>query len=399
MSVAARRLARRASLRAALAATLTGTLAAAGLAAAAVRPAAAQEAANVDVVVRDSSGRAVAGAQVSLAPVRAEPGIAIGRSGTSNDDGLVRLPGLPAGRATLSVRRIGFRAQERVVTLAPGSNAASPLVVALAAVPQQLASVVVRANRRGPYTGYLADFNRRRDLGFGTFITAAEIDERHPLNTTDLLRMVPGAQVYRSSNGFTNVLRMRNAPCDPLVWIDGTPATAGYLDVDSFDPASLAGIEIYNGISTVPVELRGARGEGACGVIALWTRMPEPLGRRSKRPPVTAEMLARLVESATLYTADQVDEPARLDTAQSLSLRYPDELRHARTSGEALVEFVVDTAGMVEPETVGLVVASHPLFARAARETALSARFLPARRGGRPVRQLAQLPLRWDAGK
>lgn len=394
MSVA-RRVARHACLRAALAVTLI----AAGTSVAAVRPAAAQAVANVDVVVRDSSGRAVAGAQVSLSPIRSEPGIAIGRSGTSNDDGLVRLPGLPAGRATLAVRRIGFRAQERAVTLEPGSNVDAPLVVALGAVPQQLASVIVRANRRGPYTGHMADFNRRRDMGFGTFITAADIDQRHPMRTTDLLRMVPGAQVYRSGNGFTNVLRMRNSSCDPLVWIDGSPASAGYLDVDTFDPPSLAGIEIYTGISTVPVELRGPRGEGACGVIALWTRMPEPRGPRSKRPPVTAEMLARLVESATLYTAEQVDEPARLDTSVSLSVRYPDELRHARTGGDALVEFVVDTAGVVEPETVGLVVASHPLLARAARETALSARFLPARRGGRPVRQLAQLPLRWDAGK
>lgn len=361
----------------------------------AARPAAAQAGAAalppIDVTVRDSTGRTVVGAQVSLTPVLAASGVAFGRSGVTGDDGRVQLPGLPAGRATLAVRRIGFRAQSREVTL----TAADPaLVVTLGAVPQQLASVVVRGTRRGPYTGHLADFHRRRDQGYGRFFTAADIDRRNPLRTSDMLRMVPGVAV--SSNGATSALRVRNSGCDPLVWLDGAPAFAGYLDIDAFAPSTLAGIEVYSGPATVPVELRGARGQSACGVIALWTRMPDPLPRRGKRTPVTAEMLARLVESATLYTAEQVDEPARLDTADMVVLGYPDELRRAGTGGEALVEFVVDTAGRVEVETVGVVAATHPQFAREARVAASTAKFLPARRGGRTVRQLAQLPLRWE---
>lgn len=353
-------------------------------------------AAVAEVVVRDSSGRAVAGAQVTLAPVRAEPGLVIARSGVTDDDGRVRLPGLPAGRATLGVRRIGFRAQTREVTLAAATGATlAPIAVVLGAVPQQLASVVVRATRRGPYTGHLADFNRRRDLGFGGhFYGAADIDRRNLLRTSDLLRMTPGAQVR--SNGLSSTIRMRNSSCDPYVWIDGAPANAGYLDIDMFAPNTLAGVEVYTGPATVPVELRGPRGLGACGVIALWTRMPDPAPRRGKRTPVTAEMLARLVESATVYTAEQVDEPARLDTAETLTPRYPDDLRRTRTAGDALVEFVVDTTGAVERETIGLVAATHPEFGRAAREAAAEAKFLPARREGRTVRQLTQLPLRWE---
>ena len=64
--------------------------------------------------------------------------------------------------------------------------------------------------------------------------------------------------------------------------------------------------------------------------------------------------------------------------------------------GDALVEFVVDTAGAVEPETIGVVAATLPEFGRAARVAAVSAKFTPARRQGRPVRQLIQLPLRWE---
>lgn len=346
---------------------------------------------STEVLVRGPGGTAVVGAQVTLTPARTAPGVIFARGGVTGDDGRVQLPGLPAGRATLAVRRIGYQPMSSEVTLpvaGPG-----PVVVTLEAVPQQLAAVVVRASRRGPYTGRMADFNRRRDLGFGRFFTAADIDQRRPINTSDLLRMVPGMAVQ--TRGFTSVLRLRNSGCDPLVWVDGAPATAGYLDVDAFAPSTLAGIEVYSGPATVPVELRSVGGQSGCGVIALWSRVPDPQTRRPKRP-VTAEMLARLVESATVFTADQVDRPARLDSTESLVLTYPDSLRRARAGGEALVEFVVDTTGRVEVETVGVVAATHAQFADAARATARQARFLPAERAGRLVRQLAQLPLRWE---
>lgn len=345
---------------------------------------------TADVLVRGPGSTAVVGAQVMLTPIRTAPGVIFARGGVSGDDGRVLLPGLPAGRATLAVRRIGYRPTSTEVTLPAAGPGA--LVVTLEAVPQQLAAVVVRANHRS-YTGRMADFNRRRDLGFGRFITAEDIDRQHPINTSDLLRMVPGMVVQ--TRGISSNLRLRNSGCDPLVWLDGMPATAGYLDVDAFAPSSLAGIEVYSGPATVPVELRAPGGQSSCGVIALWSRVPEPGTRRPKHP-VTAEMLARLVETATVFTADQVDRPARLDSTESLMLTYPDSLRRARAGGEALVEFVVDTTGRVEAETVGVVAATHPQFADAARMTARQARFLPAERAGRLVRQLAQLPLRWE---
>lgn len=346
------------------------------------------------MVVRGPGNTVVVGAQVSAGPVRTEPGLTFARAGTSDDYGRVRLPGLPTGRTAVSVRRIGYRPLSLEVTLPIAGT--EPLSVMLEAVPQQLATVVVRADRRGRYQGRMADFNRRRDMGMGgRFFNAEDIDARHPIRTTDLLRMVPGLQVV-STNGITNVLRLRGNRCDPFVWIDGAPAMSGYLDVDMFAPSTLAGIEVYSGVATVPVELRGPRGEGACGVIALWTRMPDPRPRRPKKS-YTAEDLAALVASATVYTADQVDRAAALDTTEAFELAYPDSLRRNGISGEALVEFVVDTEGKVEWETVGVVAATNLRFGDAARTAVRTAKFLPAEKAGRAVRQLAQLPLRWDA--
>jgi TonB family protein len=66
------------------------------------------------------------------------------------------------------------------------------------------------------------------------------------------------------------------------------------------------------------------------------------------------------------------------------------------SAAEAVVEFVVDTSGAVEWETVGVVAATHPQLAESARAAMRTARFVPAQRAGRLVRQLVQLPLRWD---
>ncbi|HEY0777906.1 MAG TPA: TonB family protein [Gemmatirosa sp.] len=348
----------------------------------------------VSGTIRGANHTGVVGAQVTVTPVAARGGAATGpaRVTISDDDGHFRIPWLPRGPVTVAVRRIGFQALS-LDTTAAGLPA---LNITLVPVAQRLAAVVVNARSRHEYKGPLADFNRRRDLGFGHFVTATDIDERHPIRTTDMLRTIPGVMVYTS--GPFSGLRLRNANCSPLVWLDGMPALSGYLDIDAFDPMSFAGIEIYTGVSTVPVELRGARGEESCGVIALWTRMPE-LRPKNRGHTYTAEDLARLVDAATVYTADQVDRPAHLDSTATLAVSYPDSLRNTHTPGEATVEFVVDTTGAVEAGTVGVVTASHPRFADAARAAASDARFIPAERAGHTVRQLVQLPLRWEAGR
>ena len=383
-------------LRALLVAVLVGAagapVVAAPVAARAQAGTPAESGVAADVRVLGPRGVAVVGAQVTVTPARATPGLVFAHAGTTGDDGRLRLAGLPTGRATVAVRRIGFRPVSQEITL----PVTGPVEVTIEEVPRQLAEVVVRAARRGPYTGRMGDFQRRRDLGFGHFLTAEEIDRRRPMYTSDVLRMIPGLWVQSAAG--RSVIRIRGATCAPFVWLDGAPASAGYLDVDMFPPNSLAGIEVYSGVATVPVELRGTSGEGSCGVIALWSRVPEPRARRAKNP-VTAEQLARMVETATVFTAEQVEQAAAFDPEETFLLNYPDSLRRARAAGEAVIEFVVDTTGAVEWETVGVVTATHPLFADAARAAARTARFLPAQRAGRPVRQFVQLPLRWDPNR
>jgi TonB family protein len=354
----------------------------------------ADSGAAVAGVVRGAAGAVLVGAEVTLTPVRAEgsagSGMVFGRRVFTDESGRFRVAGLPGGRVTVAARRIGYRPATTEV-VAP---TAAPVEVTLEPVPQSLATVVVR-DRAGGRTdrGWATRFYERKERGMGRYVTRQEIDRRNPIRTTDMLRTIPGVQVMPGPGGFGYVLRVRGSRCDPLVWIDGAPAFGGYLDVDAFQPQSLEGIEVYSGPSTVPVELRGPRGEDACGVIALWTRVPEP--RRPKKS-ITADELAALVASATVYTEDQVDEPARADTTKLIQPFYPDSLRAARVEGGAIVEFVVDTLGVPEAATVGIVAASHPAFGDAVRNAARGARFTPALRQGRRVRQVVQVPVRFE---
>jgi protein TonB len=72
--------------------------------------------------------------------------------------------------------------------------------------------------------------------------------------------------------------------------------------------------------------------------------------------------------------------------------RYPDMLRSANVEGEVLVQFVVDTTGRVERNSIKILKSSHELFTSAVQSALNSMRFYPAEIGGRKVKQLVQQP-------
>ena len=337
-------------------------------------------------VVRAKSGSPVSGAEVSfiVGPLQ--------RRTTTSDDGTFSLPNVPEGPVKLSVRRIGFRPDSF-----PASAPATQLALVVDAIPQKLGAVVVNSKKRGPYTGPHADFLRRLDNGQGRFITREMMAKRNAMRTTDLLRSLPGITMMSDRATGQSVPRFRNSQCSPLIWVDGSPAYAGYFDVDALTPETLEGIEVYPGTASTPMELRGRNGEERCGVIALWSRMPNRRERRGKR--VSAEELASAVASAQIFTAEQVDVAARPDTTEPVIAIYPDSLKRAKVGGLATMEFVVDTAGQIEAETIGTVTTTHPLFASAAREAIGRSAFIPAQRQGRLVRQLVQLTVEFDMAR
>ena len=106
-------------------------------------------------------------------------------------------------------------------------------------------------------------------------------------------------------------------------------------------------------------------------------------------PGVVRDAFLRRPLGDHIYTERLVDRAvsARPDNPQPA---YPAILRSAQVAGEVLVQFVVDTLGRVEPQSIKILRATHPLFADSVRRWLARTRYGPAEVDGRPVRQLVQ---------
>jgi TonB family protein len=120
---------------------------------------------------------------------------------------------------------------------------------------------------------------------------------------------------------------------------------------------------------------------------------------RSSAAPVDVTREATAQSAATgVYFEFQVEKPARQLEGSCVPL-YPDSLRAARTKGEVVAHFVVDTAGRPEAETFKVVRSSHAAFTSAVRDALPCMGYTPATIRGRRVRQLVQQPFTFDLSK
>jgi TonB family protein len=101
---------------------------------------------------------------------------------------------------------------------------------------------------------------------------------------------------------------------------------------------------------------------------------------------------SRGLNADSIYTGDAVERMVapRHDNPRP---DYPSQLRAAMVEGDVVVRFVVDTLGRVEPSSIVIVRATHPLFGDAVRRWLSRTRYAPAEVSGRRVRQLVQQPV------
>jgi TonB family protein len=313
---------------------------------------------------------------------------------TTDDRGEFRLPGVPAGSTQVRARRLGFRPDGvRINVPASGTETVS---ITLAIATQDLQPVLVRG-QSVRYTGRLAGYYDRleRRTG-GVFITREQIERERSGTLNQLLQRTPGITTFRQRDGSVGV-RMRDRLCSPLVWLDGSALSSGRVDLDTFDPSTLEGIELYLGSTSAPSRYSWSRDGSNCGTILLWTRGSDNVVPHNWITSPTE--IEALVASLSVFTADQVDRKVSLDSAKPLEIPYPPSLYAAHTRGTVVAEFVVDGDGLVERETFGIVSSTHPLFADAVRRAVVGARFTPALKGGKTVRQLVHQPFEFTGVK
>lgn len=351
----------------------------------AVNPAPGAAQALLTGLVTDSLGVPISGAKISLGDGPAQA--------VSDDQGKFRVHNVTPGTTTVNVRRLGFIPVEVPVRVSEGP--AAEVRIRMTPVAAPLPAVVVRPGRV-KYTGRLAGYySRLEKKSSGYFISREDIDREKPGTTTQLLAHAPGIRAINGRAGLSGV-RMRGRTCWPLVWLDGTPMPVGEVDLDGFVPSSIQGIELYLGSTTAPMRYTGNRDTSSCGTILIWSRGPDtdPIHPYTRAEGNLEELVARL----GIYTADRVDRRAQLDTNRVLEMNYPPSLFASRTRGLVIAEFVVDTLGHVEEETVGIVSSTGQLFTDAVRTALTTAVFVPARKAGRAVRQVVQQPFEFNVG-
>jgi hypothetical protein len=223
------------------------------------------------VAVVDSLGLPVRGAEARVSTTE--------RKATTDSLGYAVFLDLPEGRATMSIRHIGY--VPATVPFTVSGAAKDSLGITLAELMIELDGVQVSAVSHP----FIEGFDRRRRQGVGTFVTPRQIADRKASVSSDIFRQIPMVRLVDLPNGswgirFQQILSIRQSAedCVPMLWLDGQRAPG--LEIDDVRAGDVSAIELYRGASTVPNDF-ATSGRTQCGVVVIWTK--RYLGQRKGR--------------------------------------------------------------------------------------------------------------------
>jgi hypothetical protein len=208
-------------------------------------------------IVRDEAQAPISNAELKLARQGEVPRVA--RTG---EDGRFDFDKVQPGDVKLSVRRMGYRAASRDLSV-NGETASKPVDFALVTAATDVETVIVEGENDKLHEFY----ERRRTNNFGKYFDGNEIRRRDPRLMSDLLRTIPGVGVS-SANRTQNRIQLRG--CRPTIWENGMKAFGAELD-DVANPTDIAGLEVYMSWAGLPPQYQDRENPG-CGAILVWTR-------------------------------------------------------------------------------------------------------------------------------
>jgi TonB family protein len=329
------------------------------------------------------AGEKVVGAQVHVIGSANQPTL-------TNDEGAFEIFVLNTMAPRLVIRRIGFRPETLSVSL---PMPVGPFVVTMKRAIQMVRPVVVNATSGDQHSILNVVKERERTSGNGHFTYRADFMRSNPAKFSDILRRIPGISFGRTRTAAL-AIRLRGNNCAPLYWLDNQPLIGVPFDPDVMPPSTIEAIEVYSGASLVPPQFQGPPAAQGCGAIVIWTRQGE---RPVRRPKISADSIAKLLDAQRVFVASEVERPARVVSIPEPE--FPDSLRAAGVGGSAVIEFIIEADGKINKESIGVVSATHIKFADSARLAVLDALFLPALRNGHEVAQVYQLPVTFTPPK
>jgi hypothetical protein len=242
-------------------------------------------------VVSDSGKAPVAGAIVNI----------LGRPETVRTDAAGRfvLAGLPGGVHSLRIRAIGYEQFELEAEI--GATDTVDVEFRLKPVAVRLPSLEVTAPATPRRSASMELFERRRQLGFGSFMDRADLERFEsqpasvPLRQLAGIRLTPrcGGKGFVAVSGRGGDQRPRCGGglyppgCYLAIFVNGMrvwdPSMDDPPDVDEFFARDLQAVEVYRGPGELPIDLQQTG--TSCGAIVFWTRTGESPEPAAARPP------------------------------------------------------------------------------------------------------------------
>jgi TonB family protein len=123
---------------------------------------------------------------------------------------------------------------------------------------------------------------------------------------------------------------------------------------------------------------------------------PAPTQRPAVAPAPEPALASRELPAGVYREQDVTDRPERVGGPPP---RYPDSLRTAGVGGRVLVEFIVDTAGHVEPGSVRILSSTHPGFEAPTRDAIVASTFRPGLVQGHVVPVVLRQPVNYEVAR
>jgi hypothetical protein len=214
-------------------------------------------------IVRDSAGRALEDARITISGVSGE--------WRTNYDGAFVARGIPAGTHVAESRALGFEPEQRVVDLA--SIDSSHLDLSMSRLITKLSTVTVREHEH--FNEIKSELDQRRRAGFGYRTDSLELDHLPGLHEAFAF---PGVYVDSKPHdwkvwmrGVKSITRANGnqALCAANVFIDGL-RLSGKGPLSEMSKEEVAVIEIYNSAARAPLQFGT---DNNCGVVLVWTKM------------------------------------------------------------------------------------------------------------------------------
>jgi hypothetical protein len=231
------------------------------------RMAVAQTATLRGRVVSATTRQPIANATLSLT--------AVTRSARTDSLGQFTLSGLPLGERTLLVQAVGYTPVRALLPLAVGPPV--ELDIDLEPLPPVLDSVVTKVEGDAPRNLFMEEFESRRAVGLGRFITRAELLQNRGRTLDAILRArVPGVRLLNVQDQVVAASARhlaRSRPCYVNVLVEGVlrytlDTNMPFFDLRSLEASMIAGIEYYT-VASLPAEFN-LRGQAPCGTLVIW---------------------------------------------------------------------------------------------------------------------------------